>query len=406
VKAHSTERSTLPIGGAQEQALSRPMTEEAEHLAGAVALDKSADDILTDVSDIKQSPGATRLTCDNLDTIIASLPAGILIVNSSGRVIYANTLVKGHLQPSRPQLVGHDIVNIVVGPWIRLPLELARAMQDRLRQWEGEVEAHGHTYRYRIFPVVINGGVHDQMGLLTWDVTEQRQLQEQLVQAQKLTSVGRLVFDVAHEINSPLQGILGIGEMLLDESDPGTIREYAQDILQCTNHIAAVVRELAVYARPASRDVETDVYLSERLVEAVKMVRRNACATGIEVLYQLAIVPPIRARRSEIDQILVNLISNAIQAMNGSGKLRIATELHAGTIRAHIADTGCGIPKHLLNSIFDAFFTTKEPGKGTGLGLSIVQRLVKKYHGTVNVQSEEQKGTTVTVEFPVLSSSE
>jgi signal transduction histidine kinase len=250
----------------------------------------------------------------------------------------------------------------------------------------------------------MNGAGHDDMALVTWEVTEQKQLQDQLTQAQKLMGVGTLVFGVAHEINSPLQGILGMGELLLDESDPATMKEYAKDIIRYTNHIATVVRELTAYARPPSRDGEGDVYLSERLVEAVRMLRRNACAIGIEVLYDLTIVPPIRARRSEIDQILVNVISNAIHAMNGTGQLRIGTEFHPGKVTVQIADTGCGIPKHLLNTIFDAFFTTKEPGKGTGLGLSIVQRLVKKYHGTIGVQSVEGKGTTVTVQFPVNSS--
>ena len=344
---------------------------------------------------------ALRVSFENIDSIVANLPAGVLIVEDDGRILYANTLMLDLLQRSRSQLIGQEIAELVTHPWRRMLLEVARATQEPKCHGEGELETNGSAYRYRIFPVVMDGGLDEQIGLLTWDVTEHKQLQDQLIQAQKLTGIGTLVFDVAHEINSPLQGILGMGEMLLDESDPATMKEYAKDILEYTNHIASVVRELAAYARPASRDVEADVNVSARLVEAVKMVRRNTYATGIEVLYQLSILPPIRARRLEIDQILVNLISNAMQAMNGSGQLKIGTEFHGSAIRVQIADNGCGIPKHLLNKIFDAFFTTKEAGKGTGLGLSIVQKLVEKYHGMIDVASEEGRGTTVTLEFPV-----
>ena len=140
--------------------------------------------------------------------------------------------------------------------------------------------------------------------------------------------------------------------------------------------------------------------LSERLLEAVKMVRLNPQFGDVEVVTQFEPVPRLRGRQSEIDQVFVNLIFNAVQAMEGTGRLTLATRHLGGFVSIMISDTGCGIPKTLLNRIFDPFFTTKDPGKGTGLGLSIVYTIVSRYAGTIRVESEEGKGTTFTLQFP------
>ena len=143
-----------------------------------------------------------------------------------------------------------------------------------------------------------------------------------------------------------------------------------------------------------------DVDLCERLTEVIKMVRRCPQFGQVEVVTQFQPVPPLRARRVEIDQIFVNLLSNAVQAMEGRGRLELATRSQGGTMIVRVSDTGCGIPKALIHQIFDPFFTTKDPGKGTGLGLSIVCQIVNKYGGTIGIESEEGKGSTVNVHFP------
>jgi signal transduction histidine kinase len=120
----------------------------------------------------------------------------------------------------------------------------------------------------------------------------------------------------------------------------------------------------------------------------------------VGVVTQFQTVPRLRGRQSEIDQVFVNLIYNAVQAMGGAGRLTLATRRLDGVMNIMISDTGCGIPKTLLNRIFDPFFTTKDPGKGTGLGLSIVYTIVSRYAGTIRVESEEGKGTTFTIQFP------
>jgi len=132
------------------------------------------------------------------------------------------------------------------------------------------------------------------------------------------------------------------------------------------------------------------------------MVARNPQFGNIEVIKDFAPLPPLWVRRSEIDQVFVNLISNAAQAMAGHGCLSLSTRVETNRITASVSDTGCGIPKANLPRVFDPFFTTKDPGEGTGLGLSIVFKIVSKYEGTVSVDSEEGKGATFTVHLPVM----
>jgi two-component system, NtrC family, sensor kinase len=231
-----------------------------------------------------------------------------------------------------------------------------------------------------------------------------RQLQEQLIQAEKLASLGTLLSGMAHEINNPVHGILAMAEVILEETDPLKIKEYAEDIAEYSKHVAAVVHDCASYARPASRDTEMQIDLNERLLEAVKMVRRNPYFGNVEVTTRFGELPTLSARRSEIDQVFVNLISNAIQAMQGEGRLTLSTRAEADIISVSVTDTGPGIPEANLKKIFDPFFTTKESGKGTGLGLSIVQKIVSKYGGTVIVESQEAKGATFLVQFAIRKS--
>jgi two-component system NtrC family sensor kinase len=140
-------------------------------------------------------------------------------------------------------------------------------------------------------------------------------------------------------------------------------------------------------------------------MEAVKMVRRGPHFGHVNVVTDYEGAAIMRARKAEIDQIFVNLISNAVHAMNGQGELKLSTRVEADMLVVSIGDTGCGIPKSIQARIFDPFFTTKEPGKGTGLGLSIVHRIVTKYGGAITVESQEGHGTIFRIRFPLAAGS-
>ncbi|MEK7268079.1 MAG: PAS domain S-box protein, partial [Nitrospirota bacterium] len=357
------------------------------------------------ITERKQAQEALRRAYDKMEKILASLPGAILIVDQEQQVVYANPLAEQHFGSGRSRLVGSsvsDVLPVTASQWHRLINGLKTpAGQDENRQHDGEFEAQKRTYQYRLFPVNLRESVRQQTGIVIWDVTEQKQIQDQLIQTEKLASLGTLVFGMAHEINNPVQGILGMAEIIREENDPEKVKEYAGDIVDYSKHVSTVVRDFAAYARMNSCNGEVEVDLRERLVEAVKMVQRNPQFGHVEVVTQFQPVRCVRARQSEIDQVFINLICNAAQAMDGRGRLTLATEPQGNTMKVLIADTGCGMPKAVLNKIFDPFFTTKDPGEGTGLGLSIAHKIVTKYGGTIGLESEEGKGTTFTIQFPV-----
>jgi len=352
----------------------------------------------------KQAEQALQQAYDETEKILASVPGAILVANEDLRVVYANALACQHFNEGRAEMIGASLTDV-------LPTEVAQrswvftrrtpqTAENGYWQQDREFESRTKAYRYRLFPIAIRGSERPQIGLVIWDITEQKRLGDQLIQAEKLASLGTLVSGMAHEVNNPAHGIMGMAQIILDETDQATIREYAQDIVGHTKHIATVVRDFAVYARRSDRDGESEITLSERMADAVKLVRRSPYFGDVDVVTDFQPVPLLQARRTEIDQVFVNLISNAVQAMNGKGRLTLTTALQGDAVRASVSDTGGGIAKEAIGKIFDPFYTTKEPGKGTGLGLYIVHRIVTKHCGQIQVESEVGKGTTFTVAFP------
>ena len=234
------------------------------------------------------------------------------------------------------------------------------------------------------------------------DITEEQRLQEQLIQSEKLAGIGVLASGVAHEINNPLSGIIGMAEIALEEEDPSKKISYLTDILDCGQRINEIVKGLRSYSRAAKKEEFGQVDLNGVLEESLKMVQLATKASSVEVIKEFQTSEKIQANIGEIQQVFTNLITNAFQAMDGKGgKLVLATRALEDFVEVKISDNGMGIPQKYINQIFDAFFTTKNPGEGTGLGLNIVYRIVNKYQGTIDVESKEQMGTTFTIKFPI-----
>ena len=354
----------------------------------------------------KGAEEALRASEERFQSVVESATDAIVLADHQGNIISWNRAAERLFGYTAEEVAGQPLT-------ILMPARYREAHQhgvERMRSNGGSrvigktLELHGLKKDGTEFPLELSLGTWKMRertfysGIIR-DITERKQLQDRLIQAEKLASLGTLVSGMAHEINNPIQGIMGMAELVLDEQDPANVREYTRDIIAYSKHIASVVRDFACYARSNAHEDEVDVDLCERLAEAVKMVRRCPHFGQVEVVTQFQPIPHLRARRVEIDQIFVNLLSNAVQAMDGRGRLELATQSQGGTMTVRISDTGCGIPKALMNQIFDPFFTTKDPGKGTGLGLSIVYQIVNKYCGTIGIESAEGKGSTFTVQF-------
>ncbi len=234
------------------------------------------------------------------------------------------------------------------------------------------------------------------------DITEEERLQEQLIQSEKLAGIGILASGVAHEINNPLSGIIGIAEIALEEEDPSEYKTYAGDILRCAQRINQIVRGLRSYSRVAKQEEQSLINVNEVLEESLKMVQLAIKTTKVKVIKQYKCTEEIKANTGEIQQVFTNLITNAFQAINEKeGVLTLSTRSLHDSVEVTVGDNAIGIPQEDLNKIFDPFFTTKKPGEGTGLGLNVVYRIVVKYEGTIDVESKEGEGTTFTMKFPI-----
>jgi signal transduction histidine kinase len=205
---------------------------------------------------------------------------------------------------------------------------------------------------------------------------------------------------IGHEINNPLYAILGMAEAIRDEKDISRCNEYGQDIIKHSKHIAEIVKNLSGYIRPASKHDLEQVDVNEMLSEAVSMAQRSLLSDRIEFKKNLAPILKVFAKPEEIQQAFFNVIRNGIQAMNGKGILEITSRYKDNQVAVRIRDTGVGIPPEHLGRVYDPFFTTKGPDQGEGLGLYIVQQIVKKYEGTIALESQTGTGTVVTIQLP------
>ncbi len=234
---------------------------------------------------------------------------------------------------------------------------------------------------------------------------ETRNLQAELIQSEKLAGIGTLAAGIAHEISSPLFGIMGLAEAIADEQDLHLSQGYARDIVDYCRTIRDIVVELSSYSRVATSEYLTTVELSRVVLDALKLVERSAPVSEVKFETDLSSGLYLNARTNEIQQVFVNLVKNAAEAVlerypGGGGIVRITTGHADGWTWATVSDNGPGIPEDKRRVIFDPFYTTKPPGKGTGLGLNIVYRIVTKYRGSIQVQSSGE-GTTFELRFPV-----
>lgn len=254
--------------------------------------------------------------------------------------------------------------------------------------------------------------VQRKNGELELALEDLREMQAELVQAEKLAGIGTLAAGIAHEISSPLFGVMGLAEAISDEDDAELVKGYARDIVEYSRTIKDIVVELSGYSRTADNEYLTTVDLGRVMEDAVRLVVRTGTPVdAIQLDQKLPAGLYIHARTNEIQQVFVNLVKNALEAVaerwpEGGGTVSIVAghverEGGGGYVWAKVADNGPGIAAERQAVVFDPFYTTKPPGKGTGLGLNIVYRIVTKYRGTISVESHAGDGATFHLRFPV-----
>ena len=374
-----------------------------------------------DVSDLKRTTEALANSEARFRSIFEDSPIGIAVMDVNGKAVAINNAYRQMLGLSRNEVVTIELIDELTDPDDR--------KRNSLRYEElarGELDHDRYPSKYvlrdnRIVWVDLNqtllrspDGRPQYLMIMAIDVTESKRLEEQLVQSQKMEAIGKLSGGIAHDFNNLLTVIKGYSSLILDRAEPSEFRTEVQRILDASDKAAALIHQLLAFSRrqvmqPKMFDV------NGLLLNLEKMLRR-LIGEDIEILTETGRdIGLIKADPTQIEQLIINLVVNAKDAMPNGGKLTLQTAIvdlvgsqvleEVGFVNGRyvlltVSDTGVGIDAETKAHIFEPFFTTKARGHGTGLGLSMVYGIVKQSGGHLSVDSEPGRGTTFRIFLP------
>ncbi len=234
------------------------------------------------------------------------------------------------------------------------------------------------------------------------DITKVKELEKQIQQSDKLALIGQIAAGIAHEIGTPLNVISGNAEYIMMEmGEDNRYKEELETIISQAERIANLIKQLLEFARPRKANY-TKANVNVEIFHVVELLKHQFEKSNIKLNLNLSKdIPPIYADCSQIHQVFLNIIVNAIHAINENGLIEIETFARDGYVNIKFKDNGVGILPEHLDKIFEPFFTTKEAGKGTGLGLAVSKRIIDEHNGKIGVESTPGVGTTFTVKIPV-----
>lgn len=292
---------------------------------------------------------------------------------------------------------------------LALTMELENRVDERTRELRLAQEELRRTNSDLLqLTLELEDRVNDRTRELQAKSAEVRLMSQQLWQAAKLATMGELAASIAHELNNPLATLALRSEWLLGQLDPEDSKRHSIEVMsQEVDRMANLVRNLLQFSR-RNQPKTTGVDVCKEINNSLELIQYLLRGRNIDVVTDFPeALPIIEADRQQLQQLFLNLLTNASDAMLQGGKLTaqvtsgsLSDGLEAVLIR--FVDTGTGIPTEHMESVWDAFFTTKPEGKGTGLGLAICRRVAEEHHGTITIESEAGAGTTVTIALPVM----
>jgi signal transduction histidine kinase len=292
------------------------------------------------------------------------------------------------------------------------PVERALA-GERVEVSIASLPAEGKTRYFDVTatPIEDTKGEQNRALLFLRDVTEKRLQEMQLIQAEKLSSIGVLAAGVAHEINNPLSSVAGYAEALLRRlkeehglrEDPrlDVFPKYLEVIVRESYRCKGIIDSLLSFSRKSDGAV-SNININEILQEVLELVRYKSHYDKIEIQTNLQDgLPDVIADPTGLRQVCMNLLINAHQAIDGAGVVEITTRMtKQSMVMFQIRDSGCGISRDAIDQIWDPFFTTKNVGQGNGLGLAVTYNIIKRLGGDISVESQVGKGSKFTVRIP------
>jgi len=353
-----------------------------------------------------------RRSKEEWETAFNALAEGIAVVGPGGAVLRANRALAALAEVEEAALVGGQFCATLFGSNEAVD-ELIRAARrgQRTGPLVVRLEQTQRVLRLTAAPFADRGEITrpleaEPVVVLVEDVTEQRLLEAQLIQNEKMASIGQLVSGVAHELNNPLTSIAGLTELLLErDAHLDLPREHLRVIHDQAERAGRIVRNLLTFARKGVPE-KTPVDLNDVAARTSLLIVYELQLHGIELESALSPQPVVvLGDRHELQQVLLNLVTNAVQAVSTlepgrPRRIRLETARHDGEAVLRVRDTGPGVPPHLVPHLFTPFFTTKGPGQGTGLGLSLSYGLVKAHGGLLAYEAPPEGGAEFRVSLP------
>jgi PAS domain S-box-containing protein len=369
----------------------------------------------------KQAEESIRFQAHMLDQV----GQAVIATHLDGRVLYTNRSALELFGRSDDGMLGKNVLELVVPQ--ASDAQAARIMDELRagRAWSGEIQLRrrdGST-----FPALINdaplfderGQVVAIVGVCT-DLTEHKSMESRARQSQKLEAVGTLAGGIAHDFNNIVAAILGNAELARSALGPGhPERQSIEHIVAASHRARDLIRQLLAFSRQQDDVPHVECRLEPLVSEALDLLRPTV-PPGIRLELEIAPdLPPVLADPTQVHQVVMNLCTNALQAIQGpEGRVAVSLQLvHCDDPRTHglpkvegqacvqlsVTDTGSGMDATTLERIFEPFFTTKEPWRGTGLGLAVVHGIVGSHSGAILVESQPGKGTRFDVLFPAVA---
>jgi two-component system sensor histidine kinase HydH len=338
--------------------------------------------------------------------LISKLPVGIIATDHEGKIRTFNSTAAA--------MTGRSLENVQNGePEAVLPLEVYRffpavdkgdEITDRAVSLTG---ADNVDYSLHLSSLPVYNQDSNFMGrvLLMYDLSELKRLEKEIQRHDRLVALGKMAAGVAHEVRNPLSSIKGFATLLGSKFKDGSQEhETANLLVHEAERLNRSITELLNYARPTTLKKEK-INLGDLVSSSLKLVSSDAQALGVKTSLEIdSEVPEIEADMDRINQVLLNLYLNGLQAMEDSSsekelKVSVQSDDTEGVIRIEVQDNGQGIPQESIDKVLDPYFTTKP--KGTGLGLALAYKIIDEHNGTIRFKSTEGQGTVVSVTIPV-----
>ncbi|HEV8584884.1 MAG TPA: PAS domain S-box protein [Methylomirabilota bacterium] len=364
---------------------------------------------VTDISERKQAEEALRRSEAQARAVLEAAGQAILVVDERGGIVSANRQAETMFGVPRERMVGTTVETLMPERLrARHTRHTAGYFADpRVRPMGRGLDLVACRADGTEFPVEISlSYVRTDEGLralaFVTDITQRRAMERASRQTERLTALGQLSAGFAHEVNNPVGVMTTRIELMLMDAEANTLpAEVVEDLRVLHRHaqrVATITNGLLSFARQSPQE-HTLVDLNEIVDAVLVLVAPQYERQGVRVRYEAAALPPVLGQANALQQVVLNLVTNAAQAMPDGGDVTITTSVGDRTVRLVVADTGAGIAPEHLSRIFEPFFTTKP--SGTGLGLSVTYGILNDHHATVEVDSTPGKGTRFVLTFPV-----